>query len=235
MRLLATSSGITSTAAVQPANQERRSWLKRLGTALGLGMLAGPALAAPRGTRQVNGQDPFLGEIMLFAGTFAPRGYALCNGQLLSISQNTALFSLLGTTYGGNGQTTFALPDLQGRFPLHAGSGPSLTSHQLGQQGGSENTTLTTAQLPSHTHPLVVSSAAATSSSPAGNILAVANGRTTSNDDNVTTNAYAASGTATVNTNAIGATGSGQPVSLVNPYLALNFCIAIEGLYPSRN
>ena len=97
--------------------------------------------------------SPFIGQITLFAGNFAPRGWAFCNGQLLSIAQNTALFSILGTTYGGNGQTTFALPDLRGRVPVHAGQGPGLSNYDLGQQGGAESVTLTTAQMPAHTHP----------------------------------------------------------------------------------
>src|SRR5947209_8060302 len=96
--------------------------------------------------------QPFLGMIILFCGNFAPRGYALCNGQLLAIAQNTALFSLLGTYFGGNGQTTFALPDLRGRVPVGTGQGPGLSNHDLGQLSGSEHVTLTTDQMPSHTH-----------------------------------------------------------------------------------
>src|SRR5215213_5859350 len=96
--------------------------------------------------------DPYIGEIRMFAGNFAPRGWALCNGQLLSISQNTALFSLLGTMYGGNGQTTFALPDLRGRVPLHFGQGPGLSNYVEGEVGGTETVTLTTGEMPSHNH-----------------------------------------------------------------------------------
>jgi microcystin-dependent protein len=223
--------------------QERRSWLKRLGAALGLGLVAGPALAGTRGTQRTNGEEPFLGEIMLFAGTFAPRGYALCNGQLLSITQNTALFSLLGTTYGGDGRTTFALPDLRGRFPLGAGQGPgNLSPYNLGQPGGSETITLSTAQLPAHTHSvggIPATTAAATSSSPAGNVLAVANGRTTTSEENLTLNTYAPAGTSPATTlgsgGTTGSTGNGQPISNLSPYLALNFCIAVQGIYPSRD
>src|SRR6478736_5724856 len=97
-------------------------------------------------------QDPFVGEIRLFAGTFAPKGWAFCNGQLMSISQNTALFSLLGTTYGGDGKTTFALPDLQGRLPMHFGQGPGLSNRDLGEKAGSETVALTTSQMPLHGH-----------------------------------------------------------------------------------
>src|SRR5690242_6832737 len=101
--------------------------------------------------------NPFLGEIRIFAGNFAPRGWALCNGQILSIAQNTALFSILGTTYGGNGQTTFALPNLQGRVPIHPGQGPGLSSYNLGEQAGAENTTLLITNMPAHNHTAAVS------------------------------------------------------------------------------
>jgi microcystin-dependent protein len=102
-----------------------------------------------------NASDPFLAEIMIFGGNFAPRGWAFCDGQIMSIAQNTALFSLLGTTFGGNGQTTFALPDLRGRVPLHAGSGPGLSNYSLGEMGGQQSVTLTTSQMPAHNHPVV--------------------------------------------------------------------------------
>src|SRR5215472_14207563 len=115
---------------------------------------------------------PFLGEIFMFAGNFAPRGYALCNGQLMSIQQNTALFSILGTTYGGNGTTTFALPDLRGRSPIGTGQGPGLTDIVLGEMAGTENVTLTTNNMPSHTHSLNADSNPASVSAPAGSVLA---------------------------------------------------------------
>lgn len=117
-------------------------------------------------------QEPFLGEIRWVPYNFAPRGWAFCDGQLLSISENTALFALIGTTFGGDGRTTFALPDLRGRVALHAGSGPGLTPRQLGQVGGQEQVTLTPGQMPAHSHPLNASSGAASEGSPAGNVLA---------------------------------------------------------------
>src|SRR5437899_12703586 len=116
---------------------------------------------------------PFIGEIVMFAGNFAPRGWAFCNGQILSIAQNTALFSILGTTYGGNGQTTFALPDLRGRVPMHPGQGPGLTNHTLGEVAGSETTTLLSSNMPQHTHALNCNSAAGTQPSPSSGFLAV--------------------------------------------------------------
>src|SRR5213083_1523824 len=116
--------------------------------------------------------EPFIGEIVMFGGNFAPRGWAFCNGQLLAIAQNTALFSILGTTYGGDGQTTFALPDLRGRSPVHAGQGPGLSTYARGEQGGTEQVTLRAVELPPHNHILYASKADATASSPGGNSLA---------------------------------------------------------------
>src|SRR3954453_18765030 len=115
--------------------------------------------------------EPFIGEIKLFAGNFAPRGYALCNGQLLAISQNPALFSILGTTYGGNGQTTFGLPDLRGRVPMHAGQGPGLTPRSLGEQSGTETVTLLSTQMPAHSHSLTADNNSADVTDPTGHAL----------------------------------------------------------------
>lgn len=238
MRLFATSEGLHSAATPftpAPANQERRGWLKKLGAALGLGLLGGPALAAaPRGTRQVTGVDPFIGEIMLFAGNFPVSGYAMCDGQLMSIAQNQALFSLLGTMYGGNGQTTFALPDLRGRFPMHTGQGPGLTPHSVGDRAGAETTTLLTTQMPAHNHTLGVSSAAGTTTSPAGSFPAVPAAVIASTEENLTVKGYGTTTNAAAAPTAIGAAGGGQPHSNMNPYLALNFQIATQGVYPSR-
>src|SRR5437868_2425626 len=117
--------------------------------------------------------EPFLGEIRMFAGNFAPTGWAFCNGQILSIAQNTALFSLLGTTYGGNGQTTFGLPNLQGRVPMHWGTGAGLTPRTLGETSGSENVTLLSTQMPAHTHSIEASTGQGDQFSPAGNVNAV--------------------------------------------------------------
>lgn len=168
------------------------------------------------------GSDPFLGEIMLFAGNFAPRGYAYCQGQVLSISQNTALFSILGTTYGGNGLSTFALPDLRGRTPIQTGQGPGLVQYELGEIGGQEQVTLTISNLPAHTHPIGAAETGATDTNPNGKVCAETDEK-----------AYAA--TANVNMAATGATGTGTPLENRMPYLGLNYCIALEGIFPSRS
>jgi microcystin-dependent protein len=181
---------------------------------------------------------PFIGEIVGFGGNFAPRGYALCQGQLLSIAQNTALFSILGTTYGGNGQTTFALPDLRGRAPIGQGQGPGLQNYSLGQNGGTESTTLQTGNLPSHTHAgtLNATTTKATSQvAAAGSLLAksVDTGGTAVPDIYVpaaTTGAQVALGGLT-----IGNTGSNLPFAILSPYLTINWLIALEGIFPSRN
>lgn len=167
--------------------------------------------------------DPFLAEIRMFAGNFAPRGWALCNGQIMAISQNQALFSLLGTTYGGNGQTTFALPDLRGRVAVHEGQGPGLSPVNLGEVGGAEATTLTANQMPSHSHLAGGTQAAQTSSRPSGNVPS-AGGAYSSPPDG-----------STMNAGFIHNTGGGQPFSNRAPYLGLNFIIALEGIFPSRN
>jgi len=238
MRLLATQNGIENLhvpAAGAAADQERRSWLKRLGAAIGLGMLGGPALAAPQGTRSIMGADPYIGEIMIFAGNFAINGWAMCNGQLLSIAQNTALFSILGTTYGGNGQTTFALPNLMGRFPMHYGTGAGLSPRSLGEMSGTENVTLLSTQMPAHTHSMNVSSAAATAASPVGGFIAMPNGITAGTEESVAINSFGTPANGTANPAAIGVAGGSQPHSVMNPYLALNFQIALQGIYPSRS
>jgi microcystin-dependent protein len=174
--------------------------------------------------------EPFLAEIVLFAGNFAPRGWAFCQGQILSIAQNTALFSLLGTTYGGNGQTTFALPDLRGRVPIGTGQGPGLSSYNLGQVGGTETVTLNVNNLPAHNHPVNVPNTAPSPAlaSPVGNYLApAARGGSP---------IFAAGPpNAAMGALMIGNTGGSQPFGNVQPYLAINFIIAITGIFPSRN
>jgi microcystin-dependent protein len=171
--------------------------------------------------------EGYLAAIMLFAANFAPRGWAFCNGQILSIAQNTALFSLLGTTFGGNGQTTFALPDLQGRVPVHPGQGPGLSPYVLGEAGGSENTTLLLSNVPQHNHSLNATSEAGTTSAPAGAYL----GNTGALDRE-----YNTSGTVVaMNAGAIGVAGGSQPFNNIQPYLAVNFIICMEGIFPSRN
>lgn len=167
--------------------------------------------------------DPFIAEIILFAGNFAPRGWAFCNGQILPINQNLALFSLLGTTYGGNGTTTFALPDLRGRVPVHPGQGPGLSNVNLGEVGGSETRTLGVNQLPSHSHAAAVTQGAQTSTRPSGNFPSAGG-------------AYAsASDGSNFNAGFIRSTGGGQPFNIRPPFLGVNYIIALAGIFPSRN
>jgi microcystin-dependent protein len=165
--------------------------------------------------------EPFIGSVILFAGNFAPRGWAFCDGQLLSISQNTALFSILGTTYGGNGQTTFALPDLRGRSPIGPRQGPGLANHDLGEEGGVENVTLSINQMPAHSHLPGASLGEQDTNSPA-NAIAAKGG------------VYGA-GSASANMAPVSAAGGNQPHENRPPYLGLNYIIALEGIYPSRN
>lgn len=169
--------------------------------------------------------EPFIGEVKLLAFNFAPRGYATCSGQIMSIAQNTALFSLLGTTYGGNGQTTFALPDLQGRVPIGQGQGPGLPSYSMGEVSGTPTTTLLSANMPQHTHSLNCSTGAATSTSPSGNYIAAT-------EENPS---YSPSPGGYMNPSSIGVSGGSQPFSIMQPYLAMNYSIALQGIFPSRN
>ncbi|WXH29301.1 hypothetical protein WA016_03259 [Myxococcus stipitatus] len=171
--------------------------------------------------------DQFIGEIRIFAGNFAPRGWALCEGQLLPIAQNTALFSILGTTYGGNGQTTFALPDLRGRYPMQSGQGPGLSPRVLGEQAGVETVTLIQTQMPAHNHSLNVSALDGDTETPSGTLLAADSSATT-------TNYRAGPIDATMNAMAIGVSGGTQPHENMCPFLVLNFMIALEGVFPAR-
>jgi len=175
--------------------------------------------------------DPFIGEIRMFAGNFAPRGWAFCQGQLLSIQQNTALFSILGTTYGGNGTTTFGLPDLRGRAPLSQGQGPGLSNYTLGQMAGTENVSIQQNQMPTHTHSANCSSASADQPSPGGNIWA----SPVDGNRNPVTSYTGSAPNGTMSGAAIGQAGGGQPVSVIQPYLCVNFIIALQGIFPSRN
>lgn len=176
--------------------------------------------------------NPFLGEVRMFGGNFAPRGWALCNGAQLSIAQNSALFSLLGTTYGGDGQTTFALPDLRGRLPIHQGSGAGLTARTMGETGGTETVTLATSQLPQHSHPLNASTDPASLVGPDGGVPATPSG-------GATPFLYAVPGTSTLQPVTLAPTvqpdGGGQPHSNMMPSLCVTFIIALEGVFPSRN
>lgn len=181
------------------------------------------------GINTANAQDPFIAEIRMFAGNFAPRGWAFCEGQLLPISANTALFSLIGTTYGGDGRTNFALPDLRGRVPVGVGTGPGLSPTRLGELSGSENATLTTANLPSHTHSVTATTAAGTSNTPGGNVPA---------GTGLFDNEYAVptDGSATtMHPSMIGNTGGSQSFSIEQPSLGMHYIIAIFGVFPSRN
>ena len=177
--------------------------------------------------------EPFIGQIMMFGGNFAIRGWALCNGQLLSIAQNTALFSILGTTYGGNGQTTFALPNLQGRAPIHWGQGPGLSPYSLGQQGGTESVTLNSTQMPAHNHLLLTNSGNGNSSVAENNFIAnpVLSGATPT-----AVNAFRTTQDGTLmNPQSLSVAGGNQPFPILSPYLAVTFLIALEGIFPSRN
>jgi|SRR5690606_34765752 microcystin-dependent protein len=201
--------------------------------------------------------EPFMGTVMIWAPNFAPRGWAFCQGQLLSISQNSALFSLLGVVYGGNGQTTFGLPNLQGRVPVGTGQGAGLSNYTLGQMAGTENVTLTTAQMPTHNHgatftpgetPGVNVTFNATTQS-AGSNAPQANSQLGAASP-PTNRIYAAGGSGTdvalggvsaelsgpvQGTVAVAPNGSSQPFSILQPYLAMNYVIALEGVFPSRN
>jgi len=170
--------------------------------------------------------EPFVGEIRMFAGNFAPRGWALCDGQLLAVSQNEALFSLLGTVYGGDGRTTFGLPELRGRLALHAGSGPGLTPRQLGEKAGAEKQTLTHQQLPNHNHSMQASSAAASTDNPSGAVLADTGTHFSYNT------AVAPSGDMAHPT---GNTGGDRDHDNLMPYQCINYIIALFGVYPSRH
>lgn len=168
--------------------------------------------------------EPYLGEIKLFPYAFAPKGWALCQGQLLSIAQNQALFALIGVTYGGNGTTTFALPDLRGRVPMHSGNGQV----PLGQMAGVENVTLTLANLPMHTHMMSATNTAGMTPSFDGSVIASSNVNTI--------NLYGpAQEMQSLNPNNIANTGGSQPHPNIQPSLVMNFCIATTGIFPSRN
>ena len=174
--------------------------------------------------------EPFIAEIRIFAGNFAPRGWAFCDGQLLPISQNTALFSLIGTTYGGDGRTTTALPNLEGRAPMHPGRGPGLTSRRLGERGGVETVTLTEAQMPNHNHSLRANTVGrgGGSRSPGNNSFANVQGGfayVTGSDSNLVD----------LSELTLPNTGGSQAHNNMQPFLTMNFIIALVGLYPSRS
>lgn len=209
-----------------------------MAAAVGFGAFSPPAAAC--------NTEPFIGTVCMFAFTFCPRGYAEANGQLLPIAQNSALFSLLGTTYGGDGRTTFALPDLRGRSPVHVGQGPGLSNITLGQVGGAETVTLNLNQIPAHSHGATTNVAvnatlrginsSGNADTPGGNVLA----QDPRTDIYSTAAAAVDMGATAINasataTTSIGNAGGGQPHDNRSPFLGIRYCIALEGIFPSRN
>lgn len=168
--------------------------------------------------------EPYIGEILMFGGNFAPLGWMFCEGQVLAISQYEALFSLIGTTYGGDGQSTFALPDLRGRIPVHQGQGPGLTNRVIGEASGVESVTLLVNQMPSHTHSLLADSGDAVMPQPNNNVLGQSNSQTYSGQTPTTA----------LNAAALSNTGGGLPHDNIMPYLCISFIIAVEGIFPSQ-
>jgi microcystin-dependent protein len=174
--------------------------------------------------------DPFVAEIRIFPFNFAPKGWAFCDGQILPLSQNTALFSLLGTTYGGDGKSNFALPNLQGNAAVHAGQGPGLSPYYLGQTGGSETVTLLQSEIPAHSHAMMAAPAivAADSNVCTGNSMG-------KSSQGSAYTAFAAPSVVQLSANALAPAGSDQPHNNLQPYLTLNFCIALQGVFPPRD
>jgi microcystin-dependent protein len=170
--------------------------------------------------------QPFIGEIRMFGFNYAPAGWAFCDGQLMPISENDALFQLIGTTYGGDGQETFALPNLQSRIPLHQGTGPGGTTYQLGEMAGVEEVTLTVNQIPTHNHAVAGNSGAGNSASPTNNVWA-ANANTAA-----VQYVAGASANANMNNSTIGPSGGSQPHENMMPFLTISFCISLFGLFP---
>ena len=210
-----------STPPAHPRATARRRPLRRAALAA-VALLAGAAV-----TPTVQAQsEPFLGQLMLVSYNFCPDRWAEANGQIMSISMNTALFSLLGTTYGGDGRITFALPDLRGRAPVHVGQGPGLSLIDQGQVGGTESVTLIGSNLPAHSHALNAIAQPATHAAPATD-------RALAATQNAGTYAAGAPNTSLV-AGSVGATGSNSPFSVRNPYLGLRWCIALEGVFPQR-
>ena len=178
-------------------------------------------------SESANAQEPFIGEIRMFAGNFAPRGWAKCEGQLLAINQYNALFSILGTRYGGDGRTTLALPDLRGRVAIGSGTGPGLTPRSLSQRSGSETNMLTVANLPAHNHSINAVTADGNTSVPGGNLPAGTKLLDKEYSD--------ATATTTMNATMVSSTGGGQAVNNMQPYLTVTYIIALQGIYPTPN
>ncbi len=192
-----------------------------------LAVLMGIALFATwnPGESRAQATDPFIGQLALVSFNFAPHGWAFCNGQILPISQNQALFSLIGTTYGGDGVTTFALPDLRGRVPLSSGQGPGLQNYVIGQTGGQEFVTLTLSQIPAHTHAAMCDTTVASTDAPAGMIPARNAGGVPQ---------YGTNAAASMSSSAIGSAGGGQAHENRQPYITLNWIIALQGVFPTQ-
>jgi microcystin-dependent protein len=177
--------------------------------------------------------QPYVGEIRIFAGNFPPAGWAFCDGQLLSIADNDVLFQLIGTTYGGDGQSTFGMPDMRGRVPVHVGTGPGQT-YVLGQSGGVESVTLSSQQMPQHTHSLVSTSTPATSEKPSGQSIFADIGPAGINNLNAFV-AYDGTNQVTLAGSSVSVAGGNQPHDNMQPYLGLNFIISLFGIFPSQN
>ena len=193
-----------------------------VGAVLGASALG---LTAPQ---KAMAQDQFVGQLGVFGNNFCPRGWAEANGQLLPIAQNTALFSLLGTFYGGDGRTTFGVPNLQGRLATHEGNGPGLDARQIGQVGGTATTTMTAANLPSHSHSVLASDEVANKKGPGLDFLA-------KSDDNADRIYYSGAPNKDMDPNMLSNTGSGQSAETISPYIVMTWCVALQGTYPSRN
>lgn len=231
----------TASSALGETSSRRGFFSRVAAAAAGGGLIAGllardTAQAQPlRSSAAVSGAplsaEPYIGGIGMFGGSFAPRGWASCDGQLLSIAQNSALFSILGTVYGGDGRTTFGLPDMRGRVPVHTGQGPGLSNRLQGQRGGTEAETLSSVQIPNHAHPsaLPVTSAQGNAASPAGNVLAA---QPASRGTQPMYNSGGSDGTMDVNS---GAVGGSQPHNNMPPFTVIRFVIALTGLFPPRN
>jgi len=172
--------------------------------------------------------DPFVAEIRIFPFNFAPKGWAFCDGQLMPLSQNTALFSLLGTTYGGDGKSTFALPNMQGNAPMHPGQGPGLSLHDLGETGGSETVSLLESEMPAHSHTAMANAAVGNRTTPAANSISRVTGSTPFVPGSPAPPLIAMS------SSSITPAGGDQPHNNMQPYLTLNFCIALQGVFPPR-
>lgn len=215
-------------ASASSSLSTRRSWLQRVHGWLRPAALApaAPAFAPRRAPYQVNGTSPYIGEIGIFCGNFAPAGWAFCDGRLLAISDYDALFQLIGTTYGGDGQTNFALPNLSGRAPMHTGAGTGLSPRSIGETGGEETVTLTTQQMPTHTHQPGVSTNPGTTASPQNAFPA---------DGGNGSAQYTPDAASLLKQPAqfLGAVGGSQPHENMQPYLTVNYIISLYGIFPS--